>query len=84
MSGERSDSSSGGPSASVAAAFINPALGIGTLAAQLLFADEFSKAFSRRFHISGGWANPQIIKVGENKTDSPPVQGLFNRVYPAP
>ena len=71
-------------SASVAAAFINPALGIGTLAAQLLFADEFSKAFSRRYHISGGWANPQIIKVGENKTDSPPVQGLFNRVYPAP
>ncbi|KJK23612.1 hypothetical protein UB46_15105 [Burkholderiaceae bacterium 16] len=71
-------------SASVAAAFINPALGIGTLAAQLMFADEFSKAFSRRYHISGSWANPQITKVGENRADTPPVQGPSNRVYPAP
>ncbi|MDF3839149.1 YhdP family protein [Cupriavidus basilensis] len=71
-------------SASVAAAFINPALGIGTLAAQLMFADEFSKAFSRRYHISGGWANPQITKVGENKADSAPVQGSSGRVYPVP
>ncbi|WP_454731232.1 MULTISPECIES: YhdP family protein [Cupriavidus] len=75
-------------SASVAAAFINPALGIGTLAAQLIFADEFSKAFSRRYHISGSWANPQINKVGENKADAQPglpgVQGTSNRVYPLP
>ncbi|WP_420992633.1 YhdP family protein [Cupriavidus sp. 30B13] len=75
-------------SASVAAAFINPALGIGTLAAQLIFADEFSKAFSRRYHISGSWANPQIGKVGENKGDAQPglpsVQGTSNRVYPLP
>ena len=33
-------------STSVAAAFVNPALGIGTLAAQLLFADEFSASRS--------------------------------------
>ncbi|WP_454720681.1 MULTISPECIES: YhdP family protein [Cupriavidus] len=75
-------------SASVAAAFINPALGIGTLAAQLIFADEFSKAFSRRYHISGNWANPQINKVGENKADAQPgqpaTQGTSNRVYPLP
>ncbi|MGO4328299.1 YhdP family protein [Cupriavidus sp. 2TAF22] len=76
-------------SASVAAAFINPVLGIGTLAAQLIFADEFSKAFSRRYHISGGWANPQINKVGENKAGARPelpssMQGTSNRVYPAP
>lgn len=71
-------------SASVAAAFINPVLGIGTLAAQLLFADEFSKAFSRRFHISGGWANPQIGKVRENKAEAPRIRDGANRVYPAP
>jgi uncharacterized protein (TIGR02099 family) len=54
-------------SASVAAAFVNPVLGIGTLAAQLLFADEFSKAFTQHYRVSGGWANPQVTKVGDNK-----------------
>jgi uncharacterized protein YhdP len=57
-------------SASVAAAFINPALGIGTLAAQLLFADEFSKAFTQHYRVSGSWASPQVTKVGENKADA--------------
>lgn len=61
-------------SASVAAAFINPVLGIGTLAAQLLFADEFSKAFTQHYRVSGNWANPQISKVGENK-DNKSVSG---------
>ncbi|AOY99297.1 TIGR02099 family protein [Cupriavidus sp. USMAHM13] len=54
-------------STSVAAAFVNPALGIGTLAAQLLFADEFSKAFTQHYHIIGSWANPQIDKVEDNR-----------------
>jgi uncharacterized protein (TIGR02099 family) len=54
-------------SASVAAAFVNPVLGIGTLAAQLLFADEFSKAFTQHYRVSGGWANPRVTKVGDNK-----------------
>lgn len=54
-------------SASVAAAFVNPALGIGTLAAQLLFADEFSKAFTQHYHVTGSWADPQIVKVGDNR-----------------
>ncbi|MBY4895816.1 YhdP family protein [Cupriavidus sp. AU9028] len=53
--------------ASVAAAFVNPALGIGTLAAQLLFADEFSKAFTQHYRVTGSWADPKIAKVGDNK-----------------
>lgn len=53
-------------SASVAAAFVNPVLGIGTLAAQLLFADEFSKAFTQHYRVTGSWADPQIAKVGDN------------------
>lgn len=53
--------------ASVAAAFVNPALGIGTLAAQLLFADEFSKAFTQHYQVTGSWADPKIAKVGDNK-----------------
>ncbi|WP_455280325.1 YhdP family protein [Cupriavidus necator] len=67
-------------STSVAAAFINPALGIGTLAAQLLFADEFSKMFTQHYRITGSWADPQIGKVEENKTQGTTFQ---NRADPA-
>lgn len=59
---------------SVAAAFINPVLGIGTLAAQLLFADEFSKVFTLHYHVSGSWADPKITKVEDNKPQQPPIQ----------
>ncbi|WER44822.1 YhdP family protein [Cupriavidus sp. WKF15] len=65
---------------SVAAAFINPVLGIGTLAAQLLFADEFSRVFTQHYRITGSWANPQIGKVGDNKAQHPTYQ---NRTEPA-
>ncbi|WP_354686096.1 YhdP family protein [Cupriavidus necator] len=67
-------------STSVAAAFINPVLGIGTLAAQLLFADEFSKMFTQHYRVSGSWANPQIGKVEENKTQG---RTFENRADPA-
>lgn len=53
---------------SVAAAFINPVLGIGTLAAQLLFADEFSKVFTQHYRVSGSWADPKVTKVEDNKS----------------
>ena len=59
---------------SVAAAFINPVLGIGTLAAQLLFADEFSKVFTQHYHVSGSWADPKVTKVEDNKSRQAPVQ----------
>jgi len=67
---------------SVAAAFINPVLGIGTLAAQLLFADEFSKVFTQHYHVSGSWADPKVTKVEDNKSRQAPVQdrsGVFTR-----
>lgn len=67
---------------SVAAAFINPVLGIGTLAAQLLFADEFSKVFTQHYRITGPWADPKVAKVEENKPRPAPVQdrsGAFPR-----
>ncbi|WP_316148946.1 YhdP family protein [Cupriavidus sp. BIC8F] len=67
-------------STSIAAAFINPVLGIGTLAAQLLFADEFSKVFTQHYRISGSWANPQIGKLEDNKAQAPTFQ---NRADPA-
>lgn len=59
---------------SVAAAFINPVLGIGTLAAQLLFADEFSKVFTQHYRVTGSWADPKITKLEDNKSRQAPVQ----------
>lgn len=65
---------------SVAAAFINPVLGIGTLAAQLLFADEFSKVFTQHYRISGDWANPHVAKVEENR--QAPIQDRRESAFP--
>jgi len=65
---------------SVAAAFINPVLGIGTLAAQLMFADEVSKVFTQHYRVSGSWADPKVSKVEEN-TSHPPIQDRSS-VYP--
>lgn len=53
-------------SASLAAAFINPALGLGTLAAQLILGEQMSKAFATQYRITGSWANPKIDKVASN------------------
>lgn len=50
-------------SASLAAAFINPAIGLGTLAAQLILGDQMSKAFATRYHVTGSWADPKIEKA---------------------
>ncbi|MCO4860254.1 TIGR02099 family protein [Cupriavidus sp. WGlv3] len=67
---------------SIAAAFINPALGIGTLAAQLLFADEFSKMFTRHYRISGSWANPQVGKVEDNEAQGPTFDNRADPAFP--
>ncbi|MDQ0140253.1 YhdP family protein [Cupriavidus necator] len=67
---------------SIAAAFINPALGIGTLAAQLLFADEFSKMFTQHYQITGSWANPQVGKVEDNKAQGPTFQDRADPAFP--
>jgi len=69
-------------STSVAAAFINPVLGLGTLAAQLIFADEFSRVFTQHYHVHGGWASPQIAKVEDNTTKLPSYQQRFGPLQP--
>lgn len=56
--------------ASLATTFINPAIGLGTLAAQLLFADQVSSAFRQQYRISGSWNAPDIRKVGDNSGTS--------------
>ncbi|WP_439892061.1 YhdP family protein [Ralstonia sp. 25C] len=53
-------------SASLAAAFINPAIGLGTLAAQLVLGDQLSKAFATQYHVTGSWADPKIEKIASS------------------
>ncbi|WP_316653998.1 YhdP family protein [Ralstonia condita] len=61
-------------SASLAAAFINPAIGLGTLAAQLILGEQMSKAFATQYHITGGWADPKIEKVASDGSSGSPSQ----------
>jgi uncharacterized protein YhdP len=49
--------------ASLIASVINPAIGVGTFLAQLLFRRSLSDAATQEFHIDGAWADPKIAKV---------------------
>lgn len=49
--------------ASLALAFVNPAVGIGTFLAQLLLRDPLSKLFAVEYAISGSIDKPEITKV---------------------
>ena len=46
--------------AALAAVAINPAIGIGAFVAQWLLQKPLSRAATREFHITGGWADPQV------------------------
>ncbi len=49
--------------ASLVAAVINPAIGLGTFLAQLLLRRPLLAAATQEFHIDGVWADPKITKV---------------------
>ena len=49
--------------ASLVAAVVNPAIGLGTFLAQWFLQRPLSEAATQQFHIDGTWANPQITKV---------------------
>jgi uncharacterized protein YhdP len=59
--------------ASLVAAVINPAIGLGTFLAQLLLRKPLLAAATQEFHIDGGWADPKITKV-----DRKPSAGTSN------
>jgi uncharacterized protein (TIGR02099 family) len=50
-------------SASLAYSLVNPALGLGSLFAQLLFSDQVAQAFSQEWRIYGSWEEPQIERL---------------------
>jgi len=49
--------------ASLAYAAINPAIGLGTLFAQLLLRKPMMAAGTREFHVTGSWADPKVERV---------------------
>ena len=49
--------------ASLVAAVINPAVGLGTFLAQWFLQRPLSEAATQQFHIDGTWADPKITKV---------------------
>ncbi len=49
--------------ASLVAAVINPAIGLGTFLAQWFLQRPLSEAATQQFHIDGTWADPKITKV---------------------
>jgi uncharacterized protein YhdP len=55
--------------ASLVAAVINPAVGLGTFLAQLLLRRPFIEAATQEFHVEGAWADPKVTKV--NRRSAP-------------
>lgn len=49
--------------ASLVAAVINPAVGLGTFLAQVFLRGPLIEAATQEFHITGGWADPKIAKL---------------------
>ncbi len=52
--------------ASLVAAAINPAIGLGTFLAQLILRRPLIEAATQEFQISGSWADPQMVRVKRN------------------
>ena len=57
--------------ASLALAFVNPAVGIGSFLAQLLLRTPLSHLFKVEYTIKGPWANPVITKVSSGTEEKP-------------
>jgi uncharacterized protein YhdP len=49
--------------ASLVAAAINPAIGLGTFLAQLILRRPFIEAATQEFQVTGSWADPQMVRV---------------------
>lgn len=52
--------------ASLVATAINPAIGLGTFLAQLILRRPVIEAATQEFHVTGSWAEPQIVRVKRN------------------
>ncbi len=61
--------------ASLIATAINPAIGLGTFLAQFLLRQPLQSATTQQFHITGGWADPQVERVERPQPARDPAKG---------
>jgi len=54
--------------ASLVAAAINPAIGLGTFLAQVFLREPLARATTQQFQIDGTWADPKVTKLGRQGT----------------
>jgi uncharacterized protein YhdP len=52
--------------ASLAYAFINPAIGLGTFLAQYFLSKPIAEASTREFRVTGPWDDPKVERVGRS------------------
>ena len=64
--------------ASVVAAAINPAIGIGTFLAQLVLRQPLIRAATQEFHIDGTWADPHVTRVARKVESQAGASGPSN------
>ena len=63
--------------ASLIASAINPAVGLGSFLAQFLLRQPLQSATTQAFHITGGWADPQVEKIQRPpSSEAAPTQAL--------
>ncbi len=58
--------------AALAAALINPAIGIGAFVAQLVLKGPLAQATTREFRVTGSWDNPEIEPVQASSNETAP------------
>jgi uncharacterized protein YhdP len=68
--------------ASLVAAAINPAIGLGTFLAQLFLRRPLAEAATQEFHVDGTWADPRVTRVVRGVPAPDPGDGTAPRSEP--
>lgn len=71
-------------SASIAAAIVNPVIGLGTLVAQLALAEPISRSLTRYYQVQGHWDKPEVRRTTGNRGNIAPTAGVSAAQQPAP
>ncbi|MCL2525075.1 MAG: TIGR02099 family protein [Betaproteobacteria bacterium] len=50
-----------------AGALVNPVVGVGVLVANTVLKRPLSQLFSYRYHVTGSWSDPQVVKTGQSE-----------------
>lgn len=70
--------------ASVAAAVLNPIIGLGTLVAQLALSEPISRSLTRHYLVQGTWDKPQVRRADGNRGNIAPTADAVATQQSAP